>query len=81
MDDPSNTQINAMTDIDVHYSGQKIGELITQHESNGDENVYIIYTDGSSEDTEVYYDPFLTNIEWIKNCVLLELLQHLLHLR
>jgi len=65
MDDPSNTQINAMTDIDVHYSGQKIGELITQHESNGDENVYIIYTDGSSEDTEVYYDTFLTNIEQI----------------
>ena len=65
IDDPSNTQINGMSDIDVYYSGKKIGELIIQQESNGDENVYIIYSDGSTEDTEVYYDPFITNIEQI----------------
>ena len=65
IDDPSNTQINAMSDIDIYYSGNKIAELIMQQESNGDENIYIIYSDGSSEDTEIYYDPFLVNIEQI----------------
>ena len=64
-DDPSNTQINAMTDVDVYYSNSKIAELILQLNSNDDNEVYIIYTDGSSEDVETYYDPFLTNIEQI----------------
>ena len=64
-DDPSNTQINAMTDVDVYYSNSTIGELILQLGSNDDDKVYIIYTDGTSEDVETYYDPFITNIELI----------------
>ena len=32
IDEPSNTQINGMSDIDVYYSGKKIGELIIQQE-------------------------------------------------
>ena len=54
-----------MSDIDVYYSGNKIGELILQRDSNGDENIYIRYSDSSVEHTEVYYDPFLTNMEQI----------------
>ena len=65
IDDPSNTQINNMSDINVYYSGNKIGELILQQDSNGDENIYIRYSDSSVEHTEVYYDPFLTNMEQI----------------
>jgi len=64
-DDPSNTQINAMTDVDVYYSNSKIGELILQLSSNDDNKVYIVYNNGSSEDVETYYDPFITNIEQI----------------
>ena len=64
-DEPSNNQINAMTDVDVFYLNSKIAELILQSSSNNDDKVYVIYTDGSSEDVETYYDPFLTNIEQI----------------
>ncbi len=64
-DDPSNTQINAMTTVDVFYSNSKIGDLIMQLTSNDNDKVYIVYNDGSSEDIETYYDPFLTNIEQI----------------
>jgi len=64
-DNPSNNQIHAMTDVDVYYSNSKIAELTLQSNSNNDNRVYIIYTDGSSEDVETYYDPFLTNIEQI----------------
>ena len=64
-DDPSNTQINAMTDVDLFYTNTKIGELIFQTNSDNDDKVNIIYMDGSSEDVETYYDPFVTNIEQI----------------
>ena len=64
-DDPSNTQINAMTDVDLFYTNTKIGDLIFQTNSDNDDKVNIIYMDGSSEDVETYYDPFVTNIEQI----------------
>ena len=64
-DDPSNTQINAMTDVDIYYSNSKIGELILQSNSNNDNEVYTVYLDGSSENADTYYDPFITNIEQI----------------
>jgi len=64
-DDPSNNQIQAMTDVDVYYSNSKMAELKLQSNSNDNSIVYIIYTDGSSDDVEIYYDPFLTNIEQI----------------
>ena len=64
-DDPSNTQINAMTDVELFYENSKIGELIFQTNSNNDEKVNVVYMDGSSEDVETYYDPFITNIEQI----------------
>tara|TARA_B110000858_G_C17734367_1_gene441779 strand:+ start:159 stop:1244 length:1086 start_codon:yes stop_codon:yes gene_type:complete len=64
-DDPSNTQINAMTDVELFYTNSKIGELIFQTNSNNDDKVNVVYMDGSSEDVETYYDPFVTNIEQI----------------
>jgi len=64
-DDPSNTQINAMTDVDIYYSNSKIGELILQSNSNNDNEAYTVYLDGSSENADIYYDPFITNIEQI----------------
>ncbi len=64
-DDPSNNRINSMVDVDVLYSGSKIGELILITTSNDDydEELHIIYSDGSSENTKFYYDPFGSNIE------------------
>ena len=64
-DDPSNTQINAMTDVDVYYLNNNIGELTMQLTSSDENKVYIVYKDGTSEDVETYYDPFITNIEQI----------------
>ncbi len=64
-EDPSNNQVNAMTDVEMYYSSSKVGELIMQSDSQGDPEVYIVYNDGSSEDVEVYYNPFITNIEQI----------------
>jgi hypothetical protein len=63
----STHQINAMTDVDVLHSGSKIGELIliSQNEGEDEDEVHIIYSDGSSENTKVYYDPFSANVEQI----------------
>jgi hypothetical protein len=63
--DVSNHQINAMVDVDVFYSGNKIGELILIEKSNYDEEVHMIYSDGSSDNSNVYYDPFGVNVEQI----------------
>jgi len=54
-----------MTDVDLFYTNSKIGELIFQTNSNNDDKVNVVYMDGSSEDVEAYYDPFITNIEQI----------------
>lgn len=64
-DEPSTNNINSMVDADLLYSGNKIGEfiLINTSDSGYDEELHIIYSDGSSENTKVYYDPFGTNIE------------------
>lgn len=68
-DQPSSNVINSMVDVDVLYSGNKIGELILIYTSGSDfeygEELHIIYSDGSSENTEVYYNPFGTNVEQI----------------
>jgi len=68
-DQPSSNIINSMVDVDVLYSGNKIGELILIYTSDSDyeygEELHIIYSDGSSENTEVYYNPFGTNVEQI----------------
>lgn len=68
-DEPSSNVINSMVDVDVLYSGNKIGELLLVYTSddvyNYGEEVHIIYSDGSSENTKVYYDPFGTNVEQI----------------
>ena len=58
-DEPSNNQINAMTDVDVYYSNSKIGELILAAGSNDDNEVYIVYNDASTENVDTYYDPFM----------------------
>lgn len=62
-DDPSNNQINAMSNVEVFYSNTKIGDLFMQANSNGDDKIYINYNDGTSDDVEIFYDPFITNVE------------------
>jgi hypothetical protein len=62
IDDPTVSQINAYVKTNVFYNDAKIGELILF--DNGSEyKVHIIYKDGTQEDTDVYYLPFIDDLE------------------
>ena len=39
--------------------------ILYKIDASTNENIYIRYSDSSVEHTEVYYDPFLTNMEQI----------------
>ena len=43
----------------------KIGDLKLFSSLDSDDEIHIIYKDGTSSDIESYYDPFLTNLEEI----------------
>lgn len=63
--DPSNNQINTLSDFEVFYENDKIGDLKLFSSLDSDDEIHIIYKDGTSSDIESYYDPFLTNLEEI----------------
>lgn len=63
-DDPTPTQINNNSDAEVFYNDLKIGDLVYQ-ENNGKSEVYIVYSDGSTENVEVYVGDFQAQIETI----------------
>lgn len=64
MDDPTPSQVNQLVNVDVYYMGFKIGDL--EYKEFGDEEeVYIVYKDGSSENTSRYYEDFLDGLELI----------------
>ncbi len=63
LDDPTENQINSLINVDVFFNGQKIGDL--EYKDLGSEEVYIVYKDGSSENTSLYYDDFIDNLELI----------------
>lgn len=59
-DDPSDTEINRLLDLEVLFNNVKIGDLEYNSEN---ETVIIFYKDRTSEDSAVYYDDFLDELE------------------
>ena len=55
--DPSDAQVNANTDAEVFYNGTKIGDLDYRTINNKVE-IFIIYSDGTSENVETYVSDF-----------------------
>jgi hypothetical protein len=62
MDDPGVADINRCINFEVFYKGAKTGTLRVQ-EVGGDRYLYIVYKDETSENTEIYYDSFITDVE------------------
>ncbi len=62
LDDPTDTQINNLLDLDVLFDDVKIGDL----EINQDmETILIFYKDGTSEDSSVFYEGFFDDVSAI----------------
>ncbi len=61
-DELTATQINTFIDVEVFYNDFKIGDLEYQNNNDAFE-VFIIYKDGSSENTDVYYMDFIEDLE------------------
>ncbi len=61
-DDPTESQINSLINVDVFFNSIKIGDLEYQ-DNSGDIEIFIIYKDGSSENTDRYYKDFLEELE------------------
>jgi len=64
LDDPTPSQVNQLVNVDVYYMGIKIGDL-EYREFDDEEEIFIIYKDGSSENTSRYYEDFLDRLELI----------------
>ncbi|MBP7172503.1 MAG: hypothetical protein KBA33_00345 [Cloacibacterium sp.] len=61
---PTIEQINSNTKAEALYDGKKIGDLIIKKVNNKDE-IFIVYSDGTSENVEVYVGDFQEKIEAI----------------
>ena len=64
LDDPTPTQVNQLLSAEVFMYGVKIGDL-DYREYQDEVEIFIIYKDGSSENTSVYYDDLLDRLEMI----------------
>jgi len=60
LDDPTQTQINSLLDLDVLFNGVKIADLEYDEEAN---TINIFYKDSTSEDGNNYIDQFLDDLE------------------
>ncbi|MEX2605494.1 MAG: hypothetical protein WD361_14885 [Gracilimonas sp.] len=62
IDDPSENQINTLFNASVLYNDVSIGELEYSEE---EEDILIVYKDGTSESTSRYYEDFLEKLETV----------------
>lgn len=62
--DPTDSQINANSDAEVFYNGSKIGDLEYRTINNKTE-IFIIYSDGTSENVDVYVGDFESQVRAI----------------
>jgi hypothetical protein len=60
---PNDTQINLAMNLTVKWHGAPKGTLKVQTLGDGNRYLFIFYSDGSNENTEVYYDLFINNLE------------------
>ena len=62
INNPSTEDINKSINFEVSYNNQKTGTL--QVEDVGREQyLFIYYKDGTKENTSMYYDIFVTDVE------------------
>jgi hypothetical protein len=59
---PTTTTLNASLSNSVYNKTDKIADLKFLDVA-GERKLFIYYKDGTSENTSVYYDPFLTNLK------------------
>lgn len=59
---PTEAQINSLFDVEVQYRGAKMGDL-DYRDNNGKFEVIINYKDGTTENSDTYYNEFLDNLE------------------
>jgi hypothetical protein len=59
---PSIAEINNCINIKVQYNGEEIGELKI-HDIGGEKYAWLYYKDGTSENTEIYYEKLIDHIE------------------
>lgn len=62
LSNPTTANLNASLTNEVYNKTVKIGDLKFTDVA-GQRKLFIYYKDGSSENTSVYYDPFLTNLK------------------
>lgn len=62
---PSVSQTNSTLNIGVFSAGQRIGDLAIYENFWGSDELHIYYKDGSDDNTSIYYDPLLADIESI----------------
>jgi hypothetical protein len=55
--------INKHIDFKVSYNNRKIGSLKVVEEKDGNQYLYIVYNDGTQENTSIYYDKFIEDIK------------------
>ncbi len=61
--EPTIAQVNNEVTAEVLFDSQKIGDLILEEDVNEELDVIIQYKDGTSENTDVYFDTFADNVE------------------
>lgn len=61
---PSVTDINSCFNLEVNYNNQKIGTLKVEEVGN-ERYLFIYYKDNTKENTSIYYDSFVNDIEHI----------------
>ncbi|SIS79564.1 hypothetical protein SAMN05421786_102154 [Chryseobacterium ureilyticum] len=64
LNDPTDAQINANSKAEVFYSGQKVGDIVYKT-VNGKGEFFIVYFDGTTENTDVYIGDFEEKIKAI----------------
>jgi len=62
---PSDNQINTLFDASLLYKGNEIADFDYAKDINGYADIIIKYSDGTTEDTETYYQEFLDDLEII----------------
>jgi hypothetical protein len=62
-DEPTVAQVNNKISADVLFDSQKIGDLVLEENAQEELDVIIVYKDGTSENTNVYFDDFADDVE------------------
>jgi hypothetical protein len=63
-DNPTVEQINSVAAVDILYKNSKIGDLKLKTISHED-YVFVNYKDGAADNAELYYEPFLDELDSI----------------